>query len=315
MDDKVEITICICTFRRPQVAQTLVSLNTLLVDPSWTVRIVVVDNDLEPSAHDIVKSAAAPLPYRLTYIHAPAGNISLARNTCLDAAEGDYIAFIDDDETVTPKWLIQMIAVAVQTRAQAVLGPVRALYDPMMPKWMLVGDFHSTFPVYVGREIVTGYTCNALLDRRSEMVNKLRFDLSRGRSGGEDTFYFDRLYRGGGKIVYATDAWVEEVVSQSRASLRWLALRRFRSGQTHGRILTAVNSGKTWRCWALLFAFTKLSYCLVAVAINMLSAVRWRRNYLRGVLHLGTICALAGWAEIEQYGVTSLNGKGTNTRR
>ena len=76
---------------------------------------------------------------------------------------GDFLAFIDDDETASESWLVRLIETAEATEADVVLGPVQAVYDKNAPRWMARGDFHSTFPVWVGDQIVTGYTCNALL--------------------------------------------------------------------------------------------------------------------------------------------------------
>ena len=41
----------------------------------------------------------------ISYIHAPARNISIARNACVEAATGKWIAFIDDDELASENWL------------------------------------------------------------------------------------------------------------------------------------------------------------------------------------------------------------------
>ncbi|MGR9172681.1 glycosyltransferase family 2 protein [Hyphomicrobiales bacterium] len=315
MMPETAITICICTFRRPQIAATLASLKKLQLEPNWNVRVVVVDNDFEPTARGIVAKAAEQLSFPVTYLHAPANNISIARNACLEAATGDYMAFIDDDETVTSRWLTELVAVAQKSGAQAVLGPVRALYDAGMPEWMIQGDFHSTFPVFVKGEIVTGYTCNVLMDRRSDKISDLRFDLSRGKSGGEDTDFFARLHRRGGRISYAENAWIEEVVPQSRASLKWLSSRRFRSGQTHGRIVSRDNPQLMARLSVLMMAAAKAAYCFGTTAFGLVSPVQWRRNYLRGMLHLGAISALIGAREIEQYGAVLTDGKSANVGR
>jgi hypothetical protein len=45
--------------------------------------------------------AQSDLSLDCLYVHAPARNISIARNACLDAADAPLIAFIDDDETAT----------------------------------------------------------------------------------------------------------------------------------------------------------------------------------------------------------------------
>src|SRR5262249_36658331 len=152
---------------------------------------------------------------------------------CLKNSNGDFLAFIDDDETVSKEWLTELLAVALQSGADAVLGPVRAVYSNEAPGWMRKGDFHSITPIWVKGEIRTGYTCNVLLRRASPRVAGRRFNLARGQTGGEDTEYFTHLHRAGGTIAFAPKAVVHEIVPSNRARFSWLTKRRFRAGQTY----------------------------------------------------------------------------------
>ncbi|TIV30245.1 MAG: glycosyltransferase family 2 protein, partial [Mesorhizobium sp.] len=142
------IDICICTFRRPELADTLRSVAALEKPEGLEIGIVVADNDDEPGAQKLVKALAEELKLPIRYRHAPARNISIARNACLDASVSDFVAFIDDDETASPGWLVELMATADATGAAAVLGPVRAHYRQDTPDWMQKGDFHSTLPVW-----------------------------------------------------------------------------------------------------------------------------------------------------------------------
>ncbi|PSH68115.1 glycosyl transferase family A [Phyllobacterium brassicacearum] len=311
---EIAITVCVCTFRRPELAVTLRSLGAMDVPNNCRIRIIVADNDFEPTAQDVVTDLASGLAIDVCYIHAPAANISLARNACLDAATGDYVAFIDDDETASQNWLTALLDVASTTSAAAVLGPVQALYGKGAPKWMEEGDFHSTDPVWVNGEIQTGYTCNVLLARFCPSVNGRRFDLSLGRSGGEDTKFFSDIHRAGGRIAFAAHANVSEVVPPKRATLSWLCKRRFRFGQTHGHLL-AGNASFLQLCGHVLLAITKAVYCFCAAVILSFSAVYRNRSFLRGLLHVGVICGLLGMREIQQYGQDVLLATGGDNRR
>lgn len=295
------IDICVCTYRRRQLEATLNSLGQLTLPDNCSMRAIVADNDFEPSAKEWIINIASKLPFEVRYIHVPAANISLARNACLDASTGDYIAFIDDDETASERWIAELLATALDTHADAVLGPVRASYDADAPRWMRRGDFHSTFPVWVRGEIRTGYTCNALLLRSSEFVASRRFDLALGRSGGEDTQYFTQLHEAGGKIAFAPQAWVFEPVPQPRARFSWLCKRRFRVGQTHGRILRGgASAGK--RAGQIVLAGAKASFSLAMAIATAFSATRRNRSILRGIMHTGVVSGLMGIQEIQQYG-------------
>lgn len=295
------IDICVCTFRRPELADALRSLASLDVPEGWHVRVVVADNDDVPSARGLVDAIRSELPFPVVYIHCPAANISIARNACLDAADGDFLAFLDDDETASPDWLSELVATADGTGADAVLGPVRAHYRNDAPRWMRDGDFHSTSPVWVRGDIRTGYTCNVLLRRASRSVAGRRFSLARGRSGGEDTEYFTRLREAGGRIAFAPNAWVHEPVPTARARLSWLARRRFRSGQTHGHLLggkaSTIGVGKH-----VGLAGAKALYCFAAAGALVFSPRLRNRYALRGIMHVGVVSGLAGLRELQQYG-------------
>src|SRR5207244_1463324 len=117
------IDVCVCTFRRPHVAQTLRSIAAQQGLEGRRLRIIVADNDEEPSARTLIARTAAELDVPVSYVHAPARNISVARNACLQQAGGDWLAFIDDDEIADPDWLAALLAEAERAGWDAVLGP------------------------------------------------------------------------------------------------------------------------------------------------------------------------------------------------
>lgn len=298
------IDIGVCTFRRPELADTLRSLDAMEMPAGFDISIVVADNDDTPTARDLVTALSQELTVPIRYQHAPARNISIARNACLDASIADFVAFIDDDETATPAWLAELVAMAEASGAAAVLGPVRARYRPDAPDWMRRGDFHSTLPVWVRGEIRTGYTCNVLLRMGSDSLRGRRFSLARGQTGGEDTEFFDQMYKAGGRIAFSPEAWVDEVVPRSRAAFDWLGRRRFRVGQTHGHLLGS-NTRGIGLVKQVGLASAKAVYCFASALPVVVSPVRRNRSVLRGIMHVGVVSGLVGIREIRLYGQPS----------
>lgn len=297
----LQIDIGICTFRRSELASTLHSLFLQQVPADTEVRLIIADNDDNPSASALVEEMRGQSPFKLSYVHCPKSNISLARNACLAECKADYLAFIDDDEIAGPKWLACLLETATATKADVVLGPVRAIYDRTAPVWMKKGDFHSTQPVWVNGRIRTGYTCNVLLNMSSSSIKGRRFDLALGQSGGEDTDFFTKVTDDGGRIAFAEGAILEEAVPAKRARLMWLIKRRFRSGQTHGRIIRLRNSS-FGRVRETGLAALKASFCLVASVATAVSAPRSAGFLLRAALHCGAVGGIMGVREIRQYG-------------
>ena len=297
----VAVDICVCTFRRPQAADTLASLERLSIPPGCKVAVIVADNDDAPSARNLVEGQARVSRFPVTYIHCPARNISIARNGCLEACTGDYVAFLDDDEVAEESWLVELLRTARSAEADAAFGPVEVRYRPGAPSWMQGGGLHETRPVQMQGEIRTGYTCNVLFRRTVPAFRHLRFDPGFGRSGGEDSDFFHRAYRNGARFAFAPDAVVREEVPDDRATFGWLARRRFRMGHTHGRLLTR-DTGRTGRLGHAGKAGLKVIYCLAVAFLAAMSQRRRNRAILRGLLHSGTICGLFGWGAPRHYG-------------
>ena len=279
------------------MVETLRSIAAQTLRPA---RIIVVDNAVEPEAAERVAQAAKDLATAVTYVHAPARNISIARNAALDAAEAPWIAFLDDDETAAPGWLAALLAEAQRTGVDAVLGPVDAVYGPDAPAWQKALDVHSTRPVISGGEIRKGYAGNVLLRRESILARGLRFDLSLGRTGGEDDRFFHALTDTGGRIGFAPDALAWEPVPEGRTSMAWLLRRSFRGGQTHGSRV-ASRHGAAGRVAQLVIAAGKTLACAGGVVGSLGDPARRGRWLLRAALHLGVVARLTGRREVEMY--------------
>ena len=290
------VAVCICTFRRASLIETLRSLAEQN-DVALPLQVIVADNDAEPSARALVKSFDDDERLNILYVHAPSQNISLARNACLDYANTEFIAFIDDDEIASPSWLTTLLAPLRHDEGDVVLGHVRAIYPTGGAPWLKAADLHSIQPtILADGRIVTGYTCNCAFRRGK--VGTERFDLALGRSGGEDTEFFARLSLRGLIINAAPDAWVSERVRTERASLRWLVIRSFRAGQTHARLLVSSGGG---RLKAAAPAAAKLLFCILLALLKAGSSAGWRKSAVRGALHAGVIAKLCGLDDLQLY--------------
>lgn len=300
MSEAQLVTIGICTYRRASVAETIASLSGQILPAEFFLKVVVADNDVEPQARSRVLDAGAACGVDVTYVHAPSRNICIARNACLDAASGEWIAFLDDDETASPEWLAALLAEAMASGCDAVLGPVQAVYGEGASAWLKAADLHSTRPVMNAGAIRKGYAGNVLIRRSAIEARGLRFDLALGRSGGEDDDFFYRLTDAGGTIGFAPDALAFEPVPAERTTLKWLLRRGFRTGQTHGARLGAHHRGLK-RGVQMGLAVAKGLVCLAAAGGRIASPPGRNRWLVRGSLHAGVVARLAGVGELQLY--------------
>ncbi|MGR5118819.1 glycosyltransferase [Vibrio astriarenae] len=299
----MRVNLCVCTFRRASLKETLNSIDAMIIPEGVTLSIVVADNDIAPSAQSIVHEFNSHSPLSTHYVHAPKQNISIARNACLEHCDGDWVGFIDDDELIDKHWLVAMQTATENSKHGIFLGPVKALYQPNhRQNWMPKGAFHDTTPTFRNGDICSGYTCNVLIRYSDPKVRAMRFDERFGRTGGEDTLMFEQLQAQGLSMTYVEGALVQEPVPDSRSSLRWLLQRRFRFGQTHARVLLEDNLSILTRVRHVTLAAGKALFCYLSALVMAFDAVKWRRWAIRGALHLGVISRMLKNKDIELYG-------------
>jgi succinoglycan biosynthesis protein ExoM len=290
------VCVCVCTYRRPSLTQALASIASQQLPSGISLRVVVADNDGDDAKRKSIESDGFALGLDLTYVHAPERNISTARNACLDAATSDWIVFMDDDEVAAPDWIATLIA--KRDGHEIVFGTSQALYpDPRTPRWVIEGDLHSN-RIEGNDAPWNGYTANVLINRQFVRDARLRFAIELGKIGGEDTMFFFQAHEAGARFGYAPSALVYEDTSISRARFRWLALRRFRSGQVHHMLLMKKGNGR----FSGLRALPKALICFAQATILLPWRARSAKSALRGMLHAGVVCSALGVAPYQEYG-------------
>jgi succinoglycan biosynthesis protein ExoM len=297
-EGQIDVTVCICTFRRSALRKAIESILGQVLPPEVLLRILVVDNDIEPTAHPLVEEYSRAGATEIRYRHAPAQNISVARNAGLDEAETRWLAFIDDDEHAAPDWLAKLLA--ARDGAHAVFGPCEAVYREDAPGWMKRADFHSNRVPERKGPIDSGYTSNALIDMNFVRQHGVRFDLELGCSGGEDTIFFHRVYRLGGVLKYAPQAVVYEDVVASRTNVAWIATRRYRVGQTYAFMLRKFAPQDYWR--SALTTPLKIAACATMSAFMVFNSGKAAWWLGRAIFHTGMLSYAMGSRIHQEYG-------------
>lgn len=89
------------------------SVESVLDQDQTDFELVVVDDGSEDNTADVVAKYDSAA---VRYVHRPNGGLSAARNTGLEAAFGELVIFLDDDDWVEPTWLSTLASqVAPQT--------------------------------------------------------------------------------------------------------------------------------------------------------------------------------------------------------
>lgn len=228
--DKPVVSIVICTYNRSGKLEE--TLQSVVKQDFASLEIIVVDNNSTDDTVQVVKK------YPVKYVLEKRQGVAYARNTGLETSRGDYLAFIDDDETVNPDWVTEILkGFKLDPKVAVVTGPVVPVYEIAPPRW-LPDSFHGStygeeFFVFQKREAIG--TGNSIF--RKETIADLRFTTDLGRKknnllSGEDTDFVDRLYRADYYGAYSPRACVYHWIPKGRISLRWSMRRYFYEGLT-----------------------------------------------------------------------------------
>ena len=293
------VTVCICTYKRPDMLGRLLDrLEHQTASGRFEFSIVVVDNDANRSAESVVAAAQASSERSIVYFNEPQANIAIARNRTLELTDGDYAAFIDDDEYPEQDWLLSLLSTAEQFGSEAVIGFVKPDFGREPAAWIARGKFFfkpAPPPPPSGTPLSAGITSNALVSMHAVRRAGLAFDPAFGRSGGEDDKFFRDLLAAGMNLVFCAEAIVHEDIPEDRQSASYLWKRHHLQGRTYVRIARAINGQQQARAAVLKSVAAAAAYC-VAMPFMFLRGRHAAIDYsLRLAWHLGYIAASMKW--------------------
>ncbi len=247
-------------------------------EPATHVVVAVIDNDPDGGAQSVVEAAReAGFAFELRYAREARPGVSHVRNAALQMSEGaDFLAFVDDDETVNPDWLRELLKAQDAFDADAVFGPVEAVYLDDAPAWLRRGDFHSKPTPADGLRYKPGGSCNCLVRLAPVRDRGLAFDPGLSLIGGEDTLFFTQMLEQGCVLADAKDALVYEIAPPDRATARWVLNRWYRTGFTDAQILSRHMAPGRRRLWALTHSLIRLSVGGTVAALYAAAFAWWR---------------------------------------
>jgi len=293
------ISVCICTYKRPRFLKRLLEeLGGQDTSELFTYSIVVADNDHLQSGEAVVRDFASTSGIPVRYYVEPRQNIALARNKAVMNANGDFVAFIDDDEFPTKCWLLTLFKALNEFKVDGILGPVIPHFDAQPPQWLVDGRFHDR-PMHRTGLHLDWHQCrsgNVLL--KSQVFAQEAQPFRPQCLSGEDQDFFRRMIEKGHVFIWCNEAVLYEVVPPARWKRSFLVRRALFQGvfslRNHGfpplRILQSVIAVPVY-------------VAALPVAL-VLGQARFMSYVCKFSYHLGRLLALVGINPIRQPYVT-----------
>lgn len=248
------IAVYVCTYKRNgPLTRLLVSLSAAaeVVQPDVEIAVVVIDDNPDGRAKTVVDEFDGPFIRGLHYRHSGAQNISLARNLGVSSAleYGDWVAMVDDDQTVVPTWFEALIKTCLVYDADAATGPVYLRYPSGAPSWLTEEPFDDILAAGIkedGERVEVCSTGNSLI--RGDFLRahpEIRFKEELGEIGGEDMVFYREAVEAGLRAHYSLHAVSYGEQPPERSTFRHQLWACYWMGNTE--YLTNVESGDATR--------------------------------------------------------------------
>lgn len=193
LNDKVKVSVIVPLYNVEKYAEECIE--TILSQTHTNLEIILVNDGSKDSSGNIADEFAKR-DKRIRVIHQENSGVSIARNSGLDAATGDYICFVDGDDYVMPDYVDYMLNIALVHEADI------ALTTEMFGNFQLNQIKEDKIELYSSEEATVGILCYRIpigvyckIFKRSFLVdNKIRFlhDLYIGEGFNFNTAAFQR---------------------------------------------------------------------------------------------------------------------------
>ncbi len=235
-------TVALCTHNHAdRLLRTLSDLPRLkLPKAEW--EFLVIDNASSDSTPKLLADNPWPDGWKVRVLREARLGLSHARNRAIAEARGEYIIFLDDDETADPDWLCAYERLIEVQAPDAFGGRIEVLFEGERPVWLrdeLLGflgqlNRHAAIAQLTGPgESFHGGNFGF----RRELAGQVGgFDAALGRkgqdnTGGEEVDFYRRLLNAGYKVWWTPEAVIHHRIQAVKLDRRYFIDLHYRQGR------------------------------------------------------------------------------------
>jgi len=241
----MKISVVLCTYSMDRYSDFREAAESILGQNYGDIELVVVIDGTE-EVYERVKTDYGADPNITIHCNDQNRGLSHSRNTGSELADGDVVAFLDDDAVAAPNWAEQIIDAYERYDALAVGGRMVPDWLSAKPKYLPEEYYFLIGVTYRGFRKTEGYVRNTFSSNLSfdrEVFLELGgFRTEMGKQGendlqGGETELCARLERETGeRVVYVPSATVEHKIYDYRTDRHWLLERAFWQGYSKRRM-------------------------------------------------------------------------------
>lgn len=228
----MNVTVLIATYNRAaMLGETIDAFAAQRTPPALRWELLVVDNNSRDDTRGVVDRYAQDFIVPLRYLFEPRQGKSHALNAGIRVAQGEVIAFIDDDVLVPPDWVATVQRVMDRWSADGAGGRILPRWEISPPQWLVKSPLLRARLALVEVEApevlaipMTGqariWGANMVL-RRTVFDQIGGFDVRLGPTGTravnyEDYDMLERAITSGHKVVYDPELTVYHRIPAAR---------------------------------------------------------------------------------------------------
>ena len=281
----IRVSAVVCTLNRAAHLQKAIHSLVHQSLPKEMYEIIIVDNGSTDGTKAVVEEFSQF--DNLRYIHQPITGLSQARNSGWQNAQGEYIAYMDDDAIACTEWLDRIVAAfeTVQPQPASVGGKVTPIWEVERPAWLPKQNEDALALVDWGAKPIFSIEqpphlvgCNVAY-RRQILQECGGFSTSLGRKGtnllsNDENIIRSYIRKHNLGIYYDPEICVQHCIPAERLIKRWFYRRAFWQGISK-EILQYIESGQgrsNWRYFfrtipSVMWSVSELSIWLACVIV------------------------------------------------
>lgn len=238
-------TVALCTHNHAdRLGRTLADLPAIR-PPKATWELLIIDNASRDATPGLLAQHDWPAGWTVRIVREDKLGLSNARNRAIREARGEYLIFIDDDETADPDWLCAFERLIEAHAPDAFGGRIKVLFEDQRPPWLtdellgFLGELNRADTIAPLTGPSTSFYGGNFGFRTTVCKAVGAFDAQLGRkgtdnTGGEEVDFYRRLLAAGLKVWWTPEAVIHHRIQAVKLDRRYFLDLHYRQGRVEG---------------------------------------------------------------------------------